>query len=75
MIDNKNCDLLGSDLIVALENAGIIPFHTQKVIIEASLNNYVIIHAMLRPQDGDKVIEVLRTSLARAQVIVYNKEK
>lgn len=62
----------GPDLIMALEDAGIIPRHTQRIIIEADLKSFVTIHAMLHPQNGNKVIEVLRTSLAGAQVIIYN---
>lgn len=58
----------GGHLIAALEQAGIIPQHTQKVIIEADIDHFVHIHTFGIPADGKKLFQVLASEVQGAHV-------
>lgn len=63
----------GDDLIVALQEAGIVPAHTQKVIIEAGLGEFVQVHVTMVPADGQRLISVVAATAQAATIVIDEK--
>jgi len=64
----------GAQFIMSLEDAGIVPRWTQRVVIEADLTSFVRVYAELHPKEGDTAQRVIVNSpaMAVAEVQVIN---
>lgn len=67
-------DCWSGPMITELEKAGVVPPHTQRVIIELQLDNFAEMHITAMPTgpQSEKIMDVLTATVQRAEVVEKN---